>query len=355
MRLRLRFLKKILSAMEIVIIMITMIFIYNNIEVYAQTIDEGQNPVKVGVLLYRFDDVYISLVRQSLEEIQKQNEGKVEFTFYDGKGDQSIQNQTIDTLLENKSVDLFLLNLVDVKSAQEVINKIKQYNIPVVLFNREPLNMDAVRSYDKAYFVGTNSAQAATLQGNILIDAWRENKAAIDIDRDNILQYIMLMGERSSIDAIERTEYSISTINDAGIQTQELALAVGDWNRELAREKFQNLFLYYGEKIEAIISNNDEMAIGAIEALQKYGYNKGANTKTIPVVGIDAIPAAQELIKKGEMKGSVFQDAPAMAKASYDIGMNLVSGKKPLKGTEYNFDETGVAVRIPYKEYKGIL
>ena len=53
------------------------------------------------------------------------------------------------------------------------------------------------------------------------------------------------------------------------------------------------------------------------------------------------------------MKGSVLQDAPAMAEACYVIGMNLVNGKKPLEGTEYNFDETGVAVRIPYKEYKG--
>ena len=348
-----RLFKKIISAIEIAIIMITMIFIYRNIEVCAQTIDENQNSVKVGVLLYRFDDVYISLVRQSLEEIQKQNEGKVEFTFYDGKNDQSIQNETIDILLENKSVDLLLLNLVDVKSDQEVINKIKQYNIPVVLFNREPLNMDAVRSYGKAYFVGTNSAQAGTLQGNIIIDKWRVNKAAIDIDGDNILEYIMIMGERDNIDAIERTEYSVSTINDAGIQTQELALLVCDWNRELAREKFESIFLYYGEKIEAIISNNDEMAIGVIEALQKYGYNKGVNTKTISVVGIDAIPAAQELIKKGEMTGSVLQDAPAMAEACYVIGMNLVNGKKPLEGTEYNFDETGVAVRIPYKEYKG--
>jgi len=93
------------------------------------------------------------------------------------------------------------------------------------------------------------------------------------------------------------------------------------------------------------------MAIGAIEVLQKYGYNKGDNTKTIAVVEVDAIPAAQELIKKGEMTGSVLQDAPAMAEACYAIGINLVYDKEPLEGTQYKFDETGVAVRIPYKEY----
>jgi len=346
-----RLLKKILAIIEMVIIMITMMFPYNNEEVYAQTLNEKQNPVKVGVLLYRFDDVYISLVRQSLEEIQKKNESKVEFTFYDGKDDQSLQNQSIDTLLQNKSVDLLLLNLVDIKSAYEVIDRIKEYNIPVVLFNREPLNMDAVQSYNKAYFVGTNAAEAGVLQGKILINLWNKNKETIDIDGDNIMQYIMLMGERDNIEAIQRTKYSVLTINDAGIQTQELALSICDWNRALAKENFEELFLHYGNEIEAIISNNDEMAIGAIEVLQKYGYNKGDNTKTIAVVGVDAIPAAQELIKKGEMTGSVLQDAPAMAEACYAIGINLVYDKEPLEGTQYKFDETGVAVRIPYKEY----
>ena len=161
-----RSLKRILVVIEIIIIIVTMILSYNNKKFYAHAIDEKQNPVKVGVLLYKFDDTYISLVRQSLVEIQKKNEGKVEFTFYDGKDDQAIQNKTIDTLLDSKSVDLLLLNLVDVKSAQEGISRIKQYNMPVILFNREPLNMDAVQSYSKAYFVGTNAAQAGTLHFN---------------------------------------------------------------------------------------------------------------------------------------------------------------------------------------------
>jgi len=346
-------LKKRFLITQLLIILFTIIFLSNGNKISVKTINERQNPVKVAVLLYRFDDAYISLVRQSFEEIQKNNEGKVEFTFYDGNNDQGIQNKTIDTILENKSADFLLLNIVDVKSAYEVIGRIKEYNIPVVLFNREPLDIGSVQSYNKAYFVGTNAPEAGILQGRIVINAWNQNKAAIDINGDNILQYIMLVGENDNKDAIARTQYSISTINDARIQTQQLESTVCDWNRELARDKFEQLFLYYGNKIEAIISNNDEMAIGAIEALQKYGYNKGNGTKTIVVVGIDALPAAQELIKRGEMTGSVFQDAAAMAEASYAIGNNLVKGKLPLEGTQYKFDETGVSVRIPYREFKG--
>ena len=119
----------------------------------------------------------------------------------------------------------------------------------------------------------------------------------------------------------------------------------------IAKDVMETLFLQYGERIETIISNNDSMAIGAIEALQEQGYNNGDKTKIIPVVGVDAIPEAQKLIKEGVMTGSVLQDPSAMAKALYSIGMNLVYNRNPLDGTGYKFDETGVAIRLPYTEY----
>jgi methyl-galactoside transport system substrate-binding protein len=348
-----KILKRILVITIVLVMMTTIIISWNQkISIISAQVINGK-PVRAGVLLHRFDDAYISLVRENLEEIQKENEGKIEFNFFDGKEDQSIQNRTLDTLLEQNEVDLILLNLVDTESTQEAINKIKERNIPVVLFNREPINIDAVRSYKKAFFVGTNADEAGVLQGKVIIDAWNKNKQVIDKNRDNILQYIMLMGPRNNLEAIARTKYSISTINEAGIKTKELALKVCNWEEGLAKEAIEALFLNYGDKIEAIIANNDSMAIGAIEALQEYGYNNGDKNKTILVVGVDAIPEAQELIKKGFMTGTVIQDAPAMAKALYLIGMNLANNKDPLDGTDYKFDQTGVAVRIPYKEYKG--
>jgi methyl-galactoside transport system substrate-binding protein len=177
------------------------------------------------------------------------------------------------------------------------------------------------------------------------------DRKSIDRNNDGILQYIMLQGERSSIEAQERTQYSISTINNAGIKTEQLALSVNDWKRDLAKEAVNQLFLQYNNRVEAIIANNDEMAIGAIEALQSYGYNNGDKTKTIPVVGVDATLEAQELIKKGYMAGSVIQDPAEMAKAIYAVGLNIYQGNEPLYGTEYNSDETGVALRLPYKGY----
>lgn len=305
--------------------------------------------VKVGVCLYKFDDTYISTVRQNLEKIQSENSDKVEFTFYDGKGDQATQNDSIDTLLQ-KDVDLLLVNLVDAGAATTVIDKIKAAEKPVVLFNREP-SADSIKAYDKAIFVGTNAKEAGVMQGEILSELWEKDQAAIDKNGDGVLQYVMLKGEPDNPEAVARTKYSVSTLNDKGIKTEELALQVCNWQQDLAQNASEAWLARFSDKIEAIIANNDDMAQGAIAALQAQGYNNGDPAKTIPVVGVDATAAAQDLISKGFMLGSVLQDAEGMAKALYETGMNLAAGKGAIDGTSYKFDDTGVAVRIPYQPF----
>lgn len=310
--------------------------------------DSGK-AVKVGVCLYKFDDTYISTVRQSLEKIQKDNEGKVEFTFYDGKGDQATQNDSIDTLLQ-KDNDLLMVNLVDTGAAQTVVDKIKAADVPVVLFNREPATTDAIKSFDKSIFVGTNAKEAGVLQGKILADQWKANKD-LDKNGDGVMQYVMLKGEPDNPEAIARTKFSVSTIEESGIKTKELANQVCNWDQALAQNATEAWLSRYNDEVEVVIANNDGMAQGAIAALQAKGYNNGDAKKTIPVVGVDATAAAQDLISKGFMTGSVLQDAEAMATALYKCGMNLAEGKSAIEGTDYKFDDTGVSVRIPYQPY----
>ena len=343
--------KKVLKFIGLSVIMITIILCYNeNLAGADMRLPEGKT-IKAGVLLYRFDDAYISLVRESLEKIQRENEGKIQFVFYDGKNDQSVQNETLDALLEKNNVDLLLINLVETNSTRDVINKIKEKNIPGIFFNREPVSIDAIKSYNKSYYVGTEAAEAGVLQGKVITNAWNSNKSSIDKNNDGILQYIMLMGESDNLEAITRTKYSILSINNSGIKTQELALKVCNWNKEEAKNATKALLSQLGNKVEAIIANNDSMAIGAIEALQEYGYNKGEKGQTIAVVGVDAIPEAQKLIKEGIMTGSVLQDSYALAKALYEVGTNLVYNRNPLYDTEYKFDSTAVSIRLPYQEY----
>ena len=344
--------RKILVILEVIIIMFAIISEYFAEKPNAKMNLVRQKPVTVDVVLYDFKDKFISLVRQNLENIQKQNEGKVKFNFYDSKGNQATQNEIMSNLAASNQ-DILFVNLVDTKSTAEVIERFRQKQIPIIFFNREPVPVESIKAYEKAYYVGTDAKEAGMLQGKIIIDLWNNNRSAIDKNNDEVLQYIMLQGQQTSIEAQERTESVILTINKAGIKTERLALSIANWDRELAKASISSLFLQLSNKIEAIIANNDEMAIGAIEALQKYGYNLGDKKKTIIVVGIDATLDAQELIKKGFMEGSVVQDPSEMANAIYKIGMNVFEGNAPLESTQYKFDETGIAVRLPYKEYGG--
>lgn len=309
-------------------------------------------PVRVGLFSRDLDDDYLIILRKNFEDIQKKNEGKVLFTFYDAKFNQSTQNADIDNKLK-EGIDLILLDMVNVNELGELLGRISQSNVPVIVFNREPLTMDPIKSYKKALYVGTDSKQAGILQGKMIVDAWNNHKEFIDKNKDNVLQYIMLIGERFNKTSIERSKYSISTIQEAGIKTEELASKVLDWNTEAAKNTVDAMFLKYSNKIEAIISNDDSMTIGAVKALQKYDYNIGNKSKVIPVVGVDATPEAKELISKGFMLGSPSQDPTDMANAIYTIGINLVYDRNPIEGTPYKLDETGVAVHIPFQEYTG--
>ncbi len=341
------------------VIIIIMSFIINFIlidgtsnSINANTRVSPGQPAKVAIISFKTEASYLSLVRKNLERIQSENSDKVEFTFFDSKDDERVQNEIIDNLLQSQT-DLFVINLVNTSknSIVAVIDKIKEKNVPVILLNIAPSEIDSVKSYSKAVVISTNEEQSGTLQGQIIVKAWNSNKEIIDKNKDNILEYVMLTGYPNNYATIARTKYSILAINDAGIKTQEIALRVANFDRELARNTMDSLFLSQGDRIEAVIANNDDMAIGAIESLQKYGYNKGNKSMTIPVVGIGATPQAQELIKKGFMTGTVAENPVIQAEVTYKIGMNLIYNKPPTDGTEYKVDETGIKINIPYKEY----
>jgi len=116
---------------------------------------------------------------------------------------------------------------------------------------------------------------------------------------------------------------------------------------------FVKHYKIYKQKMMARLNLNSlmEKVTGAIAALQAQGFNTDDGDKSIVVVGVDATTAAQEYIAKGYMLGSVLQDAEGMAKALYETGLNLAEGKEATEGTTYEFDDSGIAIRIPYQPY----
>lgn len=343
--------------LNIVLIIITLIIALGN-SLYM-TIDASTNyrqrlPVRVGLFTRDLNDDYIILLQKNFEDIQKNNPEKVVFTFYNANFNQSTQNVDIENAL-NKGIDLILLDAVNLIEIREVINKIAEYNVPVVVFNRVPFSMDVIKSYKRAFYLGTDSVQGGTLQGKMIVDAWNNYKQLIDKNKDDVLQYILLIGEKLNKTSMDRSAYSISTIQEANIKTEELAAPILNWDAESAENVVGSLFLRYGDKIEAIISNDDSMAIGAVQALQKYGHNKGDKLNSIAVVGVDGVPEAKELVSKGFMLGTAAQNTTDIANAIYTVGMNLVYDRNPVEGISipYKLDETGVAAFIPYEAYTG--
>ncbi|MDR2725044.1 MAG: galactose ABC transporter substrate-binding protein [Candidatus Adiutrix sp.] len=302
----------------------------------------------LGILIYKYDDAYISTVRNALGQALKD---KAAFTMLDGQGDQALQNSQLDAMLEKK-VNGLIVNMVDAQAAEDVLDKIMAAGIPVVFFNREP-DLGLLMEYDKAVFIGTNAADAGKMQGDLIKKIW-DSHPDYDLNKDGRFQYVMFQGEPDNPEAIARTEWSVKQAELNGIKMAQLGRThVCNWDADQAEAAMESALAESGGQIELVIANNDSMALGAIAALTKHGYNLEGGSKFIPVLGVDATDQAIEAINKGLMSGTVRQDGQAMGEAVAAVMLNLAAGKAPLEGTSHRFDDSGLAVRIPYSPYLG--
>lgn len=240
-------------------------------------------------------------------------------------------------------MDALVVNPVDRTAAGVIIDKAKAADIPVVFLNREPLPED-MKKWDKVYYVGAKAEESGTISGQLLVDYWKANPDA-DKNKDGVLQYVMLKGEPGHQDAELRTKYSVQALEDAGIKVEKVAEDTGMWDRVKGQEKMAAFLAAHGDKIEAVLANNDDMALGAIEALKASGYFTG--DKKMPVVGVDATAPALQALKDGTMLGTVLNDAKNQGKAALGLAAVLAKGEVPNKDSS-GYDLTdGKFVWIP--------
>lgn len=303
--------------------------------------------IKIGVCIYDYKDTYITSVRQAIQTAAKTE--NVELTVNDSKNDQETQNGQIDALIQ-KGVDVLAVNIVDITQASAVIDKASSAGIPVVFFNREPKTAD-IKAYSDARFIGTKPEEAGIIQGELMRDIWRNGKW--DRNSDGKIQYVMLVGDPENPEAIARTKYSIETVEASGIQVENLGETSANWDSAKAKTVMTDWLAENGDKIEFVVANNDGMAAGAIAALNEAGYNKGDGGNYIPVFGVDATDEAVALITNGKMSATVKQDAVAMGEAVLRLSLNAGQRNDFLSGTSYKYDETGIAIRIPYQSFTG--
>jgi len=257
---------------------------------------------QVGVALANFDLNFVSILRtQMVHELDIQG---LKGQFSDAKGDVALQAQQVDDFI-NQGVDAIILNPVDTQGVLPMINAAKKANIPLVFVNRKP---EVPLSGAMAY-VGSDSAVSGKMQIEAL--------AKIMNYRGNIA---ILMGALSNEEARERTR----AVEEVIAQHKDMKLVekqTAKWQRNEAVDVVST-WLLNGTPINAIVANNDEMAIGAIMALNQ------AKRKDVLVAGIDGTPDGLQFIKNGEMIVTVFQDAKGQATGAVKVTHEMLEKQK---------------------------
>ena len=291
---------------------------------------------EVSVFYYTFADTYISSVRTALDA-QLDTLG-VTYQNFDGNNNQTTQNEQIQTAVTD-GYNLLVVNMVT-SGSPDVANEIISLanGTPVIFFNRA-IEADGeegtvLNANTNNCFIGTDAPEAGHLQGKMVGEYLLANWDAVDLNGDGKISYAMFKGDEANVEAIYRTQFGVedadAVLTEAGKPALEYFDASntskyqvdlgGAWSAQAALDYMNTNLSQYneanGNMIELIICNNDNMAEGAISALEAAGYNTGAEgATTIPVFGVDATDAAKELIAAGKMTGTVKQDAEGMAVA----------------------------------------
>ena len=337
-----------------------------------QNADNGNNSAKVGevsVFYYTYSDTYISSVRAEMDKELK--DAGMKFQNYDANGNQTTQTEQVQTAIA-KGASVLAVNIVDTGSddaAQNIVNLAKQKNIPVVFFNRS-VSEAVIKSYEKCLMVGTDYEMAGHMQGEMIGNYLVDNYNTVDLNGDGKISYVLFKGQEGNLEAIARTQYGVEDANkiitqagkpelefyDKANQNKYLVDQDGTWSSAAATDYMGTILAQFSESagnmVELVIANNDEMALGAIAALQSAGYNNGSG-KTIPVFGVDATEAAKAKIAEGIMAGTIKQDAKGMADALVDVAENFIKGDNAFDGIDEENIVGNWRINIPYEKYIG--
>ncbi len=267
----------------------------------------------VGVSMALFDDNFLTVLRNGMEEYAGTLEG-VELQVEDATNDVAKQLDQINNFIA-QGVDAIVVNPVDTSATQAMSDAAAAAGVPLVYVNRQPINVDTLP--DNQAFVASNEVESGTLQ---TLEVCRLLSEAGMTEAD----IYILMGQLSNQAAIQRTQdiKDVMASGDCQVTLNIVDEQTGNWSRDEGQNLMTN-WLSTGTPFDAVISNNDEMAIGAIQAL-KAG---GVAMEDVIVAGIDATQDALAAMQAGELDVTVFQDAAGQGKGALDAALALANGE----------------------------
>ena len=251
---------------------------------------------------------------------------------------QDAQNDTGKTIqfieaARNAGDDAVLVNLVDAATAQQCIDAAG--DMKVVFVNRVPQDTSILGGNSAA--VVSDENQSGGYQGQFLVDYFKA-KGQTDV------RYLMLQGTLGLVHTEQRSASVIQAMKDGGLNPIEAAAPlVADYDRAVAMDMISPLLTT--TEFDCIIANNDAMALGAVEAMTA----QGLDPTSIPIVGIDATVDGVQAIKDGTLAMTVFQDANGQGYGAVKAAVNLIEGNAINDGTDYETDETGNIVWVPFE------
>jgi inositol transport system substrate-binding protein len=267
---------------------------------------------KIGVSMALFDDNFLTVLRNGIDS-QSKDMG-VEVQIEDAQNDVAKQLDQIKNFAAS-GVSAIIVNPVDTSATQAMSDAAAAANIPLVYVNRQPINVDTMP--DNQAFVASNEVDSGTLE---TIEVCRLLKEAGKMDA----QVYVMQGELSNQAAVQRTAdiYDVIKAGNCAVKINVIDQQTANWSRDQAQSLMTN-WLSSGKAFDAVIANNDEMAIGAIQAM------KAANIdmKSVVVGGVDATQDALAAMQAGDLDATVFQDAAGQGKGALEAAIKLAKGE----------------------------
>lgn len=238
---------------------------------------------------------------------------------FDAQGQEELQMQQFLSVSSDKCMKI--VNLSKSFHSQPLVSYAREQGQTLVFFNRKP-DAEAMISYDKVWYVGSNPIEIGEAQGKMVVN-YVTTHPDYDRNENNRLDIILLKGSFSDYTSEFRSQRMIEELKKAQIKFERVATINADWSFDSSFEQTLEYIKKNGlDDVDIIVSNNDSMALGALQALQMNGYNIGQGYSKIPIFGIDSIPEALTAIHKGLLEGSVSHDYRTMAKICLEIGKN---------------------------------
>lgn len=278
--------------------------------------------VQVGVAYYNQTDTFVrELIDCFKNELETYKTEDLEVTAMvrEAAGLEKTQNEQVKELID-AGCNVLCVNLVDRADPSEIIDTAREHDIPLIFFNREPVTEDMMQ-WEKIYYVGAIARQSGELQGEMAVEVIKNG--GVDRNGDGKIQYVILEGEADHQDAIIRTENVVNTLNKEGINLEKLSYQIANWNRAQAENRMKQMIRQYNDEVELVLSNNDDMAAGAVDAYDELNYT----VDNRPVFfGVDGTSVGLQAVKDGDFAGTVYNDKEGQASVMAELSVALATG-----------------------------